>query len=541
MRNSVYALLILCFYGTQCHAQKSQMLNIKRKESYSQRILRKAADFFERNSVSDACHAFTYDPSWLKGEMFIIVLDEEGMCYTFGSEKSRIWENFAEYKDPLGESLLNRFLKSGEEAVHTIPLNNARMRLRTKKVKKDGKGFILGCGFYPDASEYVSLELVERTIQMIKEVGMPSTVRAVNNPAGAMLSGDSFLFIIRKDGRILAHGGDRAQVGKNINDQPLLPTDSPELQEEVAYRKVLIEFLQSNKPKGWLPPVKLNNTTQRIFISKYTDPRTSEVFLVGSVYFPEIDDDAIYSLVQKAITYIKAQGKQVAFTTISTPRGPLALGRGRVIVYDGNGMCLANAEDANFVGNNLIKRVDAQGHYSLRRLIEDVNKYGHAWSSEFSRNTYKLIYSEKLDLPDGALIVSAGYWPASKELTVRGMVDRAADGLVSQGKPASMYDFSGFDSDFLRGEVHITAFNTEGVVLADGPWYKHLIWSPMSMRDRYGRKVIEKILATAARGEGWVDYKQANATFRAYTRRVDLERSPKNVESVVVLSGHYVF
>lgn len=528
-------------YSILGYAQKPEMLNIRRKESTSLKLLRKAAAFLEKNTLSQACHAFTYDPEWHKGEEFIIVLDDEGTCYTFGNQKSRIWQSFADYKDALGVPLLNRFLRGADEAIHTITLNNARMRLRTKKVTKDGKGFILACGFYPDAAQYITIELAQRTVQMIREVGLFSTIAAANNPLGNMVSGDSAVFIVRQDGTILADGAQRARVGKNVYASPSFPVDSPEYQEEEEYQNVLIDFLKSNKREGWLPAIPFNNTAQRIFAIKYTDPQTSQLYLIGASYYPDIDDDAIYSLVQKAITYIKAQGKSAAFATINTPRGPLALGRGRVIVYDMEGLCLANAEDANLIGYNLIKRVDAQGHYSLKRLIDEVDKYGRAWSSEYARNAYKLIYSEKLDLPDGAIVVSAGYWPDSKALTVRGMVDRAADTLKREGKGASMEAFTGYDSDFLRGEVHISAFNKDGTILADGPYFKHLIWSTMAMRDRYGRKIIDKILSTAARGEGWVEYKQANATFRAYTRRVDIESSFGGTQGIVLLSGFYLF
>lgn len=531
-------LIIGMAMGLHCLLPGQEDFNIRRKERDSQRLLRRGVAYLKNHTIGQACHTFTHDPSWRKGELFLFLIDEEGTCYCFGDERSRIWRSFAEYKDAAGTPLIKTFLETKEKG-SSVMLNNAYMHIFSRRLVKDGKGFILGCGFYPAAVEYMVMNLVYRTIELMKQTGLRNTLIQVDNSFGNLVRGDSYVFIIEDNGIIHAQGGQRAQIGNNIFSPPVEPPDSPEYAEQMEYKESIRNFIKSNELYGWLPPTSFNNTTKRMFAAKYKDAATGKLFIIGSLYYPDIDDDSIYSLVQKAIAYIKAQGRTAAFAEFNRPNGPLGLGQGRIVVYDMDGLVLANGEDASFVGYNVFDRVDAQGHFTVRRLIEKVQRYGRTWTSDYSKNAYKLTYAERLDLPEKSIIITAGYWPDSKTLTARGMVDRASEYLERGGKARAMHAFTGYDSDFLRGDVYITAFDKDGLILAAGPYAKHLIWSPLDLRDRFGRRIIDKIIATASRGEGWVTYRNRNALFRSYAKQVEIARPDEASQSVIVMAGFF--
>ena len=474
-------------------------------------------------------------------ELFLFLLDSEAVCYAFGDERSRVWTSFAHYRDLLGTPLVNKFFQKGKSTKISVMMNNASMHCRIKKINKEGKTFILGCGFYPEASEQIVENLVAQAIEVLEEIGTQNGFSEISNPFGHLVHGDSCVFVIGEDGMVYAQSDNIAQMGKNIFNPPLDPPGSLAYQDKAAYRHVLVSFLRSNEQRAWLPPIMVNNTTKRIFVAKYRDPKTRKRFIVGSFYYPELNDEAIYELVQKAITYLKAQGRRAAFETFNTPEGPLALGSGRIIVLNFDGACLVDATPANLAGSYLIDRADVQGHYPYRRILEGIQRYGRSWISQYLKNAYQLMYAEKVDLPDGSLIIAAGYWPDSKALTVRSMVDRAANFLERNGESAALRKFTTHDSDFVRGDVNIMALDPTGIILSDGPFRKYRIWSDVALRDRFGRHVINKILETAAQGGGWVGYRKFNADYRAYTRQIDIPGSTNTKDnSMVLVAGYYL-
>lgn len=531
------AALLLCVSSIE----PQTVVDVKAKQRAMQRLLKRGVAFLKKNSVGLSCHKFTHDPAWREGDLFLFLLDVDGTCYTFGDERSRIWNNFAHLKDAVGTPLISRFLEAKPTRAISVMLNNSAMHVYVRRLNKRGKTFLMGCGFYPQSPEYMVIDLVYLATQVLRELGLSNGFSEINNPYGHLVRGDSYVFVIGQDGVIHAQGSESAQVGKNILAPPVESPNEQSTRDLIIYRRALASFLQSNEREGWLPPVPFNNATRRIFATKYKDPTTNKKYVVGSFYYPDVTDDSIYSLVQKAITYLKALGKDAAFAQFNDPHGPLALGQGRIVVYGVDGTCLANAENADFIGYNLIDRADAQGHFTVRRLIQEVALYGHAWVNEFSRNSYRLIYAERVDLPSGPLIITAAFWPDSEELAARSMINRAVNYVALHGKGPSLEKFTGFDSDVLRGNMHLTVLDTQGILLGDGPYRKHAIWSDMDLRDRFGRRIVEQIITTASRGGGWVSYKKNNGDFRAYTQ---MARAPdiQNVidSNMVIVTGYYL-
>lgn len=538
---SILGLFVVMFLALNSGLEAQESVDIKRKERAVRKLLRRGAAFFKSNPIGLSCHKFTHDPSWRDGELFLFLLDLDGTCYTFGDERSRIWSNFADYKDAVGTPIISRFLQKNRRRAISVMFNNASMHLHIRQINKDGKIFLMGCGFYPESVEYVIVDLVYRAAEVLRELGLQNGFSEINNPFGHLVSGNSFVFVVGDDGIFYAQGGERAKIGKSIFAPSPEPPDSQAYRDQEELRRVLIGFLKSNKREGWLEPFEYDNAMQRIFAIKYKDPKTYKKFIVASFYYPEIDDDSIYSLVQKAITYMKAQGRKEAIGEFNTPHGPLGFGPARISVYEIDGMCLAHGEDTSFVGYNLIDRADSQGHFPIKRLIDEVALHGHAWISQFERNAYKLTYAERIDLPDGPLIVASGYWPNSEALTVSSMVERAVGYVERRGKGAALAKFTGHDSDFLRGSVHVTVLDAEGTILTKGPYQKHAIWSDMDLRDRFGRRIVDQIIQTGSQGGGWTRYSHNNAEFRAYTQMVNAPdvKNPSDA-TMMIMAGYYV-
>jgi cytochrome c len=521
--------LLVAFFSFDVVASQPPQ-NIKRRERDVRKLIKKAVSYLSNHSIGQACHEFTHNPAWRKGELFVFILGENE-CYAFGDEKDRIWTSFADYKDVMGVPLITRLLKAQDRGA-SIVINNSTMHVHVKRIIKDGKGYLVGSGFYPESAEYIVVDLVHRALQLIHEIGLESAATQISNPHGFLVKGDSYVFVIGEDGVIFAQGEDRPRIGVNI-------FSAADISQPMLNKNEFKKFFQSNVKEGWLAPINYGGTINRIYAAKYVDPKTKKTYLVGSVYYPDINDDSVFALVQKAIAHIKAQGRAAAFAEFNRPHGQFSIGGMRIIVYSLDGVVLANGEDPDEVGYNVYERLNERGHPMVKRLIDAAKRETRAWVNQWDRNAYKFIYSEKVDLPEGTIIVTSGYWPESKPLTVKSMVERATDFMQRKGKVEALQQFTGDDSDFLRGDVFVSVIDTDGIVLSQGPFLKHGIWDDLRIRDVHGKKVVSSLLDTANQGGGWVTFKANNAKYNAYSKLVEMLSPTGETESLVVVSGYY--
>jgi len=85
------------------------------------------------------------------------------------------------------------------------------------------------------------------------------------------------------------------------------------------------------------------------------------------------------AMVEKAYSYLKANGKEKAFTEISNPEGPFVKGELYVFVQDFNGVALANGGNPKFVGMNHLELKDPNGKYFMKDLVELAKTKGSGW------------------------------------------------------------------------------------------------------------------------------------------------------------------
>ncbi len=525
--------ILMILLGVICGELHAQFpVNIKKKEKDTKTLLNRAARYFSKHSIGQSCNEFTRNSAWRRGDLFIFILAEDGTIYSFGDEKDRVWTSLSDFKDVMGNSLLKQLLRTDNDHGASLVINNSTMHVHVKKVTKDGKKYLVGCGFYPESPEYIVVDLVHRAVNLIKDLGLETAGNLISNPHGLLVKGDSYVFVIGEDGLIYAQGSDRARIGVNV-------FSVADVSHPLANKTIFRNFFQSNVREGWLPPLTFSGAVNKIYAAKYVDPKTKKTYLVGSVYYPEINDDSVFSLVQKAIGYIKAQGRNAAFAEFNKPHGKFSIGGMRVVVYTFDGLCLSNGEDPDFVGYNLLNRVNEYGQPTVQQLIEAVRREGRAWLNQWERNAYKFVYGEKIDLPEGQIIVSSGYWPHSKPLAVKSMVERAVDYLKRKGKVNAMERFTSTDSDFLRGDIYVLALDRDGIALAEGPFRKNSIWNHIKIRDSHGRRIVATILDTASQGGGWVSFRLNNGQFNLFVKQLELIIPGAETENLVITSGYY--
>lgn len=88
-------------------------------------------------------------------------------------------------------------------------------------------------------------------------------------------------------------------------------------------------------------------------------------------------DEAV-AMVKKAVSFVKANGKEKAFAEFSNPKGQFVDRDLYVMVYDMDGNNKAHGSNPKLIGKNLLEIKDADGTYIVKGLI-DVAKKGKGW------------------------------------------------------------------------------------------------------------------------------------------------------------------
>jgi cytochrome c len=118
------------------------------------------------------------------------------------------------------------------------------------------------------------------------------------------------------------------------------------------------------------------------------------------------------AMVKKAVSMIKADGKDKTFAEISNPKGKLIDRDLYITVYSLDGKCLAHGANPKMVGKDLIELKDSDGKAFVKERMEIAKTKGKGWQDYKFTNPVskkiepKAMYFEKV----GDLVVACGIY-----------------------------------------------------------------------------------------------------------------------------------
>jgi cytochrome c len=89
--------------------------------------------------------------------------------------------------------------------------------------------------------------------------------------------------------------------------------------------------------------------------------------------------DQAKAMVEEAVAFFNANGKQKALTEISTPKGKWVKGELYVFAYDLNGVVVAHPINPKLIGKNLLDVPDAAGKTFRKDIAEVARTKGTGW------------------------------------------------------------------------------------------------------------------------------------------------------------------
>ncbi|GAB2866059.1 cache domain-containing protein [Pseudoduganella ginsengisoli] len=122
-------------------------------------------------------------------------------------------------------------------------------------------------------------------------------------------------------------------------------------------------------------------------------------------------DEAI-ALVQKAVAYLKANGKEKAYAEFNNPAGQFKDRDLYIFVIDMTGMEWANGANQKIVGKNVLDLKDAEGKMMVKAFIDLAKSKGKGWVDyKWPNPVQKTVESKStyLEKVDDVLIASGIY------------------------------------------------------------------------------------------------------------------------------------
>ena len=131
-------------------------------------------------------------------------------------------------------------------------------------------GIVLSCAILSYAGgskEKDAQEMVKKAIAYIKEVGREKAFSEISNKKGRFTTEDTYVFVNKLDGTVLAHGQFPQWVGKNHMD---IKDDN-----QTKFVKLMIDLVKKND-SGWVSydfmnPVTKNVQKKHTYVEKYKD------------------------------------------------------------------------------------------------------------------------------------------------------------------------------------------------------------------------------------------------------------------------------
>jgi len=120
--------------------------------------------------------------------------------------------------------------------------------------------------------------------------------------------------------------------------------------------------------------------------------------------------DQAKAMVEEAVAFFNANGKQKTLTEISTPKGKWVKGELYVFAYDLNGVVVAHPINPKLIGKNLIDVPDAAGKTFRKDIAEVAKTKGTGWVDYKYKNpsTNKIEDKSTFLMKAGDVIICCG-------------------------------------------------------------------------------------------------------------------------------------
>jgi polar amino acid transport system substrate-binding protein len=376
-----------------------------------------------------------------------------------------------------------------------------------------------------DMKEFADLALI-----YVQENGKERALGEFNNESGQFVVGEErYIFAFGFDGTRLAHPFRLEEVGENQID----------LRDENGV--LLISNFNTLASNGggfayYVRPNAQHNNTPELKLSYIA--KVDDDWLLGTgtwlsdipAVFGAEPRLSLVTLVDRAVTYAQANGKEKALVAFNDRNGDFVDGDYYIFAYDFNGTVLALPFQPELAGKDRSNEQDIYGALYVSDVLNVVKEdgsglfyYTYPEPENNMTPTIKLSYVRKVDdtwwLGSGIYIkeaeqaedgTSSSYEPPSSEEELVAFVESAASYARVYGKDIATSDFMDLTGPFVIVDVYIFAADFNGTSLALPFLPSAVGTNRLDLQNSQGVYINREMRSIALNGSGFFDYVWTN-------------------------------
>ena len=325
---------------TNMPSMKILEFDAEKKRASVKRLAEDAEEFFKKNTVRKACKNFSHSEKFRQGEVYVFVLDKNGVFLAHGQEPQLIWKNMYNVKDARGSYFVRDMLSMAKEGGGwvTYEWRDASKVSYVQPVKKDGNMYVIGAGYYPHSKKDSVITLVKGAVEVVKQdlkegKSIAQAFSTISYPLGRFVLGDLYLYALDFEGNIFSNGNRPGLIGSNAWDYR--DADGKLVNQEV------VQMLETSAEGVWID-YQSKGALKRAYAEKVVDENDKEYFIACG-YYPKADRKSAERLAKRAFQYMKGHGLSDAVKVFSGPHdNTYRFGDQYVVVYDKEGKCIAH-------------------------------------------------------------------------------------------------------------------------------------------------------------------------------------------------------
>lgn len=495
-------------------------------------LVNRGATFFETHSLAEVGTAFTHTKDFIVGELYLFLFNIKGRCFSHGQEANFLWQDMYDQTDAFGVPFVQEIIKKAENGGGWVSYEwrGATKVSYVKLLVKDEKAYVLGCGYYPHSKEDLVQNLVKGAVTLfntaIAENRDPKeALSLLSYPLGKFIVGDLYLYALDFEGNIFAQGERPGLIGGNSLEY----TDS----NGVKVNQLIIKKLKESDAGIWVDYVS-KKAPKRTYAERVVD-KTGKEYFIACGYYPNADKDSVVDLVKRGYQMLKKTGESNSFNLFTSKREEdFRYGDLYLEVYNMMGKCVAHGGNEELVGQTVLNAQDDSGRYYIKEYIERAEN-GGGWVNIKLKGAFKTVYVEKVEIGLKKFVIAAGLYPSSKSESMMLLARSAADAIRVTGDKTSFADFVQRGGKFMRGDLSVFVFDTNGICYAYADSYA-LIWrNLLNAQDDNGMLFVQEFIKEAQKGSTVVHYTLNGVPKVAYIELVD-----RKDKRFVVGSSYYL-
>ncbi len=507
--------------------------DVDRKRKQVKNLVNRAISYFDNHTLDEVCAEFLKGKSFIEGELYIFLHDYEGNVYCNGNYYTMLWKNLWDLKDQFNTYIIQEIIKTAKEKKDwtTYYWYGATKVSYVKEVTKDGKPYALGCGYFSHSKDDQVVALVKGAVALfntlVNQQGYPGeeAFSSFSYPLGRFVFGDLYIYALDFNGDQVAHGERPGLIGTNA-------WNYKDAKGKYVNQEIVRKLKETTGGGIWIEYVS-KAAPKLAYAEKVVDNKRKEEYFIACGYYPTVTRSQAVDLVKRGYEYMKRQGKTRAAEAFSSKRDDtFRYGDMALTVYSTKGVDIADGGNADLIGSNQWDWKDDDGNLYIQEIIKK-GLEGGGWVNVKLRNSFESVYVESIELGLEKYLIVTAFFPISKRETSLLLVKSAVGILKTSSEVEAMRAFTQPGS-FIRGDLSITVYDSEGICLADGENYDNIWRNMLDAKDDNGKPYVRLLINEVRRGPVQLTY-----TLRKAQKTVFAEQVVKGDKTYTVVCGYY--